>query len=597
MESSRTLKKIMAFLLIIAILPVMLCVEAFAAPAASKSNGSFIVELWDGSTYEQVASVSTDEFQKEFKVDIGSVTDPQIRILKAADGLAFLDSVFLDGCAVSGNKKLLNTDFDVQEITTEGIVLHFIGRFDGKLSLTGRIEPKVIIGEPFMFPFGNTYIDDPQRFEDFFTYELGCNPRSVKVDGKFEDLGTAFESRYMISSTGHPAGTAYIYVSNDAQYLYACADFTGDNTFDYGKDFFKVFAKVDGTVKEFKQTSNGLEYGAAAMQYTDKVAYEHMYYEMRIPLDQLGNTNKLQLAFSLYGTFAISSVVSDPARLSFAAGQTAHGILRIKNDVLQSGLLTNIDCNSPGLDVQFHIPPVQNISSDGYLDVPYTVQCATPGNYAIDVTMIDINDSPYYNPRLQIPVQVNASDFLADIIIHNGTLSPTFDPGKLNYTVALDEHTSTINVDAVRANPLNKVYMNGRLVKTGRLYTLNTGCKKVVTIKVVTPSKTSRTYTVTVTRAKSTDADLSSLKVSGYSISPTFDKGVTSYTLAISDNRKSVTIMTKADEKHAWISINGRVMKTRTITLNKDGPTTVTIIVLAQAGNMQKYTLTITRGR
>lgn len=411
MGKRRSFFKVMAILLIIAFLPTVLSVGASTASTASATNGSFIVELWNGSTYKQVASFSTDEFQKEFRADIGVMTNPQLRIRKRAEGLAFLDSVLLDRRAASGNKKLLKTDFDVQEAGAEGIVLRFTGSFDGNLSLTGRIEPKVIIGEPLMFPFDNTFIDDPQNFGAFFTYELGSNPRAVQVDGKFENLGKAFESRYLVSSTGHPAGYAYIYISNDDEYLYASADFTGDNTFDYGDDFFKMFADVGGTVKEFKQTSNGREYGVAAMQYTDKVVYEHMYYEMKVPLDQFGSANKLQLAFSLYGTFAINSVVSNPASLSFEAGQTANGTLRIIDDIIQfgtltDGLLTNINHNSPGLTVQFLIPAVQNISGDGYLDVPYTVQCAISGDYTIEISGIDIDGSLFFNPHLQIPVQV-----------------------------------------------------------------------------------------------------------------------------------------------------------------------------------------------
>lgn len=394
----------------LAILPGILSVDATTVPAASKSNGSFIIELWDGRTYKQVATLSTNELQKELLVDIGSLTNPQLRVRKAAEGLAFLDSVMLDGVAAGNNAKLLKTDYDVQEIITDGVVLYFTGRFDGHLCLTGRIEPKEIIGEPFMFPFGNTYIKDPQNFNSFFTYELGSSHRPIQVDGEYEDLGLAFESRYLAPATGHPNGYAHIYISNDSEYLYACADFTSDNTFDYGDDFFTVFAKVDGVVKEFKQTSSGREFGFGSMQYTDKVAYEHMYYELKIPLDAFGSTDKLQLAFSLYGTAAMASITSNPASLSFASGQTANGILRIANYTPDSTLTEISYDNSPELNVQFHISPLPEPDSDNYLDIPYTVECAVPGSYSISVTGITI-DGVNYNasPTLLIPVEVSAS--------------------------------------------------------------------------------------------------------------------------------------------------------------------------------------------
>jgi hypothetical protein len=408
MRNIRAFNKVLVILVTVAMLPALLSVNASAAP---KSNGSFIIEIFDGSTFTQLADLSCDEFQKEFEVSLNRVTNPRLRIRKAAEGLAFLDSVLLDGQAASGSKKLMKTDLDVQEITAEGIELRFDGSFGGSLSFTGRIEPEVIIGEPFMFPFENTFIDDPQELQNFFTYELGSNTRSVKVDGKYENQGKPFESRYLVPATGHPDGYAYIYVSNDAEYLYASADFTSDNTYDYGDDFFKVFVKQGNTVKEFKQTSSGNEYGAAAMQYTDKVEYEHMYYEVKIPLDQLGGTNELQLAFSLYGTSALFGMTSDPAEYTIAAGQTANGVLRLHN-FWNGSTLESISCTAPGLDVQFLISSSISNEESYYLDVPYTIQGAALGDYVITITggvlSRFINNEeiffPFTNHVFQIPV-------------------------------------------------------------------------------------------------------------------------------------------------------------------------------------------------
>lgn len=206
------------------------------------------------------------------------------------------------------------------------------------------------------------------------------------------------------------------------------------------------------------------------------------------------------------------------------------------------------------------------------------------------------------------------SAFLNDLKITNGTLSPAFSPDTLKYTVALDENTSSFNIDAVKADPLDKVYMNSRLVISGRVYTLDTGAKRVIKVKVVTPTGKARTYTVTFTRAKSTNADLGSLKVKGYKVLPVerFDdlrteKMAVDYICIVPLGTKKVTLYAAAAERHAWLSINGRVVKSRTITLKSMplpgdvGPKTktpniVTIIVKAQAGNMKSYTLMIGYG-
>jgi len=401
----KSIIKAMVILLAAAMLPALLSAETYAATAKAELNGNFVVELWDGEKYIKKAEFCADEFQKEFYTDLGNVTNPKIRISKEAEGLAFLDSLLLDGRAASENKKLQKTDFDVTEVTSKGIVIDFTGRFEGKLSFTGRIEPKVIEGEPFMFPFDNTFIDDVQKFEFFFEYMLNSNIKTVQTDGKYENQGEPFTIRYLMPTTGHPGGYAYIYVSNDDKYLYASADFTSDNTFDYGEDFFKLYTKINGIVKEFKQTSDGAEYGAASMQYTDKADYEHMYYEMRVPLNELGEEENLQLAFSLYGTAAASAyVISEPAVINMYKGQTANGKLRIQTK--WADLLTGIDFNTTGLDVSFQIPSSTYVGDEGYTDISYTVQADNAGNHVILITGIE-TDNYYFSAYTEIPVNVS----------------------------------------------------------------------------------------------------------------------------------------------------------------------------------------------
>lgn len=397
----------LAAIAVIALLSMILSAGAFAAPAAPKSNGSFIVEIWDGTGYTPLSNLSADEYQKELKVAVGGMTDPQLRIRKDAEGFAFLDSVLLDDHA-AGDSKLQKTDFDMREVTSEGIVLQFTGRFEGDLSLTGRIEPAVNTSLPFLFPIDNTPIGDPQDFQDFFTYDLGSNVRTVQVDGQYEDMGKAFETRFLSPTTGHPTGDAYIYVSNDEEYLYACADFTSDNTYDYGQDFFKVFANVDGAVKEYKQASDGHGYGAASMQYTDKVAYEHMYYEMKIPLDELGASDHLQLAFSLYGTSG-SRIWSNPPELTFTAGETVAAALWIRNWVADNLVIDGINFTSPGLTVQIQELPTASLAQWDFVDLPYTVTCATPGEYEILISGIQAG-SDAYTEECVIPVHVAAAE-------------------------------------------------------------------------------------------------------------------------------------------------------------------------------------------
>lgn len=190
-----------------------------------------------------------------------------------------------------------------------------------------------------------------------------------------------------------------------------------------------------------------------------------------------------------------------------------------------------------------------------------------------------------------------ATDFITDIIINGGTLTPSFDPGIKKYTVTLDENTSAFTVDAAKANPNNKVYINSRLVETGRQFSLGNGETRIVSIQVVTPTHITKYYYITFTRSKSTNADLASLSATfnNYTILPAFDKSIGKYLLILPTSRNHVVVTAKAESGYAIMSINGKIAKSRNITLKK-GTNTVTIIVKAQAGNMKVYTITIIRG-
>jgi hypothetical protein len=142
----------------------------------------------------------------------------------------------------------------------------------------------------------------------FFTYELGANLGKLSLKGKPGEIGAMvpFFKEFSLAGTGHPSAFTYGWVMNDDKFLYVAIDFTGDNTEDGNKDYTKVFVKIGGKVKEFKLSEDQLKWGKPTFTYTDKVAYEHKYYEFRIPLEEVGGkeNKNLELAFSAYGTCA-----------------------------------------------------------------------------------------------------------------------------------------------------------------------------------------------------------------------------------------------------------------------------------------------------
>lgn len=100
------------------------------------------------------------------------------------------------------------------------------------------------------------------------------------------------------------------------------------------------------------------------------------------------------------------------------------------------------------------------------------------------------------------------------------------------------------------------------------------------TIKIMTQSELEATY--------SSNAALSSLGVTGYELSPSFDKATYSYSVEVENDVTSVTITGKKEDSTATVSGLGTVEL-------EEGSNKFEIVVTAQKGNTQTYELSIYR--
>lgn len=99
------------------------------------------------------------------------------------------------------------------------------------------------------------------------------------------------------------------------------------------------------------------------------------------------------------------------------------------------------------------------------------------------------------------------------------------------------------------------------------------------TIKTLTQEELEATY--------SKDNNLKSLSVSGYKISPTFSKDVTSYTLTVDSKVESIKISATKSDSYASVSGTG----TKKVS---EGENTFKIVVTAENGSKKTYTLKVT---
>lgn len=153
---------------------------------------------------------------------------------------------------------------------------------------------------------------------------------------------------------------------------------------------------------------------------------------------------------------------------------------------------------------------------------------------------------------------------------------------------------SLIVYDDAMANPINggqavltlKFKVSNNLA-TGTNISISIG--NIVTTDGNTESNISAaTYSVSIARPLSGNANLSSLTIKGYDLSPAFSAGTTSYSLGEVDYSVSkLEISYKTEDSNAKVNVSKN-------TLNV-GKNTITITVTAENGATKEYKVTVTR--
>lgn len=289
-----------------------------AAAISVNAEGSYEFSYLEEDSFITFASIEFSKYSTDYEFELPADVsgDVTIQIKKVGGGLGFIDYAAIDGkTPVTDDayllKKLSDSDLDIIEIKEDGLILSFKDVTDGKINVCALIEPEVVLG----FPFKLDLLNLESGKKPLATYDFE-NQNKIIIDGKFDlDLlneNNVFKVYYTQPHTGHPDGNAWIWVFSDEENLYVATEWGSDNTYDYGDDYFTVVID-DGSdlVKEYTQYSDRGNYGRSAMIYTDKLAYEHMYYEMAIPREELSSTNEINIGFILYGTAAMSLKFND----------------------------------------------------------------------------------------------------------------------------------------------------------------------------------------------------------------------------------------------------------------------------------------------
>ena len=230
------------------------------------------------------------------------------------------------------------------------------------------------------------------------------------------------------------------------------------------------------------------------------------------------------------------------------------------------------------------------------------------GTYNVTVTASGTNVFESGNHWRVLVVRVSGDNNadLDSLTISSGTLSPAFSSSVITYAASVGNSVTEVTLTPTASDGSAMIAVNGNTVTSGTGYLvtgLTVGGTNTITVLVTAQdSVTTKTYTVTLTRAAppSNNADLDSLTISSGTLSPAFSSSVITYAASVGNSVTEVTLTPTASDGSAMIAVNGNTVTSGTgylVTgLTVGGTNTITVIVTAQDSVTTKtYTVTLTR--
>ena len=198
---------------------------------------------------------------------------------------------------------------------------------------------------------------------------------------------------------------------------------------------------------------------------------------------------------------------------------------------------------------------------------------------------------PFQNFSLAIaavPLPSNNAN-LAGLTISSASLSPAFAASTTAYTASVGNAITTMTVTPTVADSTAAVKVNGTAVTSGTAsgaQPLTIGAN-VIAVVVTAQDFTTKTYTLTVTRAGSAVSSLAGLGLSTGTLSPAFASGTTAYQARLLHATNSLTVTPTVTEPNASVTVNGTPVVSGTASqpiTRSAGSQSIVVKVTAQDG-------------
>ena len=226
------------------------------------------------------------------------------------------------------------------------------------------------------------------------------------------------------------------------------------------------------------------------------------------------------------------------------------------------------------------------VGSSNVIATTVTAQDGTVQAYTVTVT------------RAMPGLSTNSN--LTSLTISQGALLPGFTSGGTKYTDAVANTVTNVTVTPTVSDVNATTTVNGLTVTSGmpsNVILISVGSNTINTV-VTAQDGTIQVYTVTVTRAASSNANLNALSLSSGTLSPVFAQATTNYTASVSNTISNITVTPVTSDATATMQVNGMTVFSGSVSGPIPlvvGANTINTIVTAQNGNIQTYSVVVNR--
>lgn len=221
------------------------------------------------------------------------------------------------------------------------------------------------------------------------------------------------------------------------------------------------------------------------------------------------------------------------------------------------------------------------------------------GNNNITIVVTAQDGVTQKNYTVTVNRASSSNAYLSNLIVDQGMLSPAFAAETMNYTNDVANPVSSLKLIPTIADNTATLKVNGSVATSGSplAFPLTVGPNSITVVVTAQDGVAQKTYTVTVNRAASSNADLSNLMMDHGTLSPAFAAGTISYTNSVAYTTSSLNVIPTIADNTAAFKVNGIAVTSGspvTLPLNV-GDNTVTVVVTAQDNSTKTYTVTINR--